>query len=85
MRAGPATAGAVFQVHGKAHVAVATPAGETPWTAGKAMPCGFPPVPDTCPGRTPASMFRLVRRIHGNGLRSRERRFESCRGHCSEA
>jgi hypothetical protein len=42
-------------------------------------------VPDTCPGRTPARTFPLVRRVHGNGLRSRERRFESCREHWSKA
>jgi hypothetical protein len=41
-------------------------------------------VPDTRPGRTPASTFPQARGMHGNGLRSRERRFESCRGHCSE-
>jgi hypothetical protein len=40
-----------------------------------------PAMPDTCPGRTPVKTFWLVRRVHSNPLRSRERRFESCRGH----
>ena len=43
-----------------------------------------PTVPDTCPDRTPASTFTLVRRVYSNPLRSRERRFESYRGHWSE-
>src|SRR6476660_273114 len=38
--------------------------------------------PYTCPVKISASMFPLVRGIHGNALRSRERRFESCLGHC---
>ena len=37
--------------------------------------------PDARPARTPAAAFPLVSAIPGNGLRSRERRFESCRGH----
>jgi hypothetical protein len=37
--------------------------------------------PDMRPGKISASMFPLVRGIHSNPLRSRERRFESCRGH----
>jgi len=41
--------------------------------------------PDTRPARTPAATFPLVSAISRNGLRSRERRFESCRGHWSEA
>jgi hypothetical protein len=40
--------------------------------------------PYTRPDKISASMFPLVKRKHGNGLRSRERRFESCRGHWSE-
>jgi hypothetical protein len=36
--------------------------------------------PDTRPAKIAASAFPLVRVLHGNGLRSRERRFESCRG-----
>jgi hypothetical protein len=36
--------------------------------------------PYTRPDKISASMFPLVRATHGNGLRSRERRFESCRG-----
>jgi hypothetical protein len=39
----------------------------------------------TRPDKISASMFPLVRATHGNGLRSRERRFESCRGHCSKS
>jgi hypothetical protein len=39
-----------------------------------------PAVPDTCPGRASASSFVLVRGVHSNSLRSRERRFESYRG-----
>jgi hypothetical protein len=34
--------------------------------------------PDMRPGKISASTFRQVRAIQGNGLRSRERRFESC-------
>jgi len=41
--------------------------------------------PDMRPDRTFGSTFWQVRAIQGNGLRSRERRFESCRGHWSEA
>jgi hypothetical protein len=37
--------------------------------------------PYTRPDKISASMFPLVRATHGNGLRSRARRFESCRGH----
>jgi hypothetical protein len=37
---------------------------------------------DTPPDRVHANSFRLVRATHSNPLRSRERRFESCRGHC---
>ena len=33
------------------------------------------------PGKISASTFWQVRAIQGNGLRSRARRFESCRGH----
>ena len=40
--------------------------------------------PDTRPDKISASMFPLVRGVHSNVLRSRERRFESCRGHWSE-
>jgi hypothetical protein len=40
--------------------------------------------PDTRPGKISANKFRQVRAIQGNGLRSRERRFESCRGHPSQ-
>jgi len=42
------------------------------------------PAPDTRPARTTEITFPLVSAIPGNGLRSRERRFESCRGHWSE-
>jgi hypothetical protein len=35
--------------------------------------------------KTSASMFPLVRATFSNPLRSRQRRFESCRGHWSEA
>ena len=35
-------------------------------------------------GKTRVSVFALVRAVQGNSLRSRERRFESCRGHSSE-
>jgi hypothetical protein len=41
--------------------------------------------PYTRPDKSSASMFLLVRGVHSNVLRSRERRFESCRGHWSEA
>jgi len=41
--------------------------------------------PDTRPGKTRDSAFALVKAVQGNSLRSRERRFESYRGHCSEA
>jgi len=41
--------------------------------------------PDRRPARTPAATFPLVSAIPEHGLRSRERRFESCRGHCSKA
>jgi len=41
--------------------------------------------PYTRPAKISASTFRPVRAIQGHGLRSRERRFESCRGHSSEA
>jgi hypothetical protein len=37
------------------------------------------------PGYDIWGTFSLVRHVHGNGLRSRERRFESYRGHWSEA
>jgi hypothetical protein len=37
--------------------------------------------PDTRPDKISAGTFRRVRAIQGNGLRSRARRFESCRGH----
>ena len=37
--------------------------------------------PYTRPDKISANTFRQVRAIQGNGLRSRERRFESCRGH----
>jgi hypothetical protein len=36
--------------------------------------------PYTRPDKISASMFPLVRATHSNPLRSRERRFESCRG-----
>ena len=36
--------------------------------------------PDTRPRKTRESEFALVRAVQGNSLRSRERRFESCRG-----
>jgi hypothetical protein len=36
--------------------------------------------PDTPPDRVYANSFPLVRATHSNPLRSRERRFESCRG-----
>ena len=60
-------------------------------TGSKAGPFRVPgdPVPrvapDTRPGKMRQSAFALVRAVQGNSLRSRERRFESCRGHCSEA
>ncbi len=38
-------------------------------------------VSDVCPGRTPESTFSQARGVHGNALRSRERRFESCLVH----
>ena len=41
--------------------------------------------PDTRPGKTRENAFVLARAVQGNSLRSRERRFESCRGHWSEA
>ena len=41
--------------------------------------------PDTRTHKTPASMFPQARGMHSNGLRSRERRFESCRGHSNPA
>jgi hypothetical protein len=52
-----------------------------------ARPCPavIRPVPNTCPEGSPTSTFALVRAVQSNGLRSRERRFESCRGHSSEA
>jgi hypothetical protein len=37
-------------------------------------------VPYTCPGDTRQSTIPLVNAVQGNPLRSRERRFESCRG-----
>jgi hypothetical protein len=37
--------------------------------------------PYTRPDKISASMFLLVRGVHSNPLRSRARRFESCRGH----
>ena len=40
--------------------------------------------PYTRPDKISASTFPLVRATHSDGLRSRERRFESCRGHWSE-
>ena len=39
--------------------------------------------PHTRPDKISASMFPLVRAMHSNPLRSRARRFESCRGHRS--
>ena len=36
--------------------------------------------PDTRPGRTSPGTFSLVRGVYSNPIRSRERRFESCRG-----
>ena len=41
--------------------------------------------PYTRPDKISANTFRQVTAILGNGLRSRERRFESCRMHSSEA
>jgi hypothetical protein len=37
--------------------------------------------PDTPPIMVRKNAFPLVRGLHSNPLRSRERRFESCRGH----
>ena len=42
-------------------------------------------VPDTRPGTASEGTFWQLRAVQRNGLRSRERRFESCRGHCSGA
>ena len=42
-------------------------------------------VPDTCPEGHSQSAFPLVRSVQSNLLRSRERRFESCRGHSNVA
>ena len=48
----------------------------------------FPPgsldqavAPDTPPIMVRGNSFPLVRGLHSNPLRSRARRFESCRGH----
>jgi hypothetical protein len=41
--------------------------------------------PDTPPIMVRGNSFPLARALHGNPLRSRVRRFESCRGHWSEA
>ena len=41
--------------------------------------------PDTPPIMVCGNLFPLVRGVHSYGLRSRERRFESCRRHSSEA
>jgi len=38
--------------------------------------------PGTPPIMVCGNSFPLVRGVHSNVLRSRERRFESCRGHC---
>jgi hypothetical protein len=48
---------------------------------GKAMGAVIRPVPDTCPEGSPAGTFPLVSARWCHALRSRERRFESCRGH----
>ena len=42
-------------------------------------------LPPYAPQQTIRGAFCQVKRGESNGLRSRERRFESCRGHCSEA
>jgi hypothetical protein len=39
----PAAVGAVYQVQGQAHAAVAPPACGRPSAVGKAMTCGYPP------------------------------------------
>ena len=41
--------------------------------------------PDAPPIMVCGNSFPLVKGVHSNPLRSRERRFESCRGHSSEA
>jgi len=56
-----------------------TKAGREACTAGRRRAA-----PDARPARTPPAAFPLVSAIPGNGLRSRERGFESCRGHWSE-
>ena len=48
-------------------------------TTGPSRP-GRRAAPYTCPDRHLRARFPLVRGVHSNPLRSRERRFESCRG-----
>ena len=63
--------------------------GVVPASAKHHVPLGrkFTALKPTVPIRARTGVLRtfaVVRHIHGNGLRSRERRFESCRGHSSK-
>ena len=74
------TATRLGREHGHLGPLTRPPSGATTHTAQRHPRRPDPVVPDTRPDRTSASMFLQVRGLHNNPLRSRARRFESCRG-----
>ena len=64
-------------------VLVPTAIRETPSAVDEEIPQSSD-APYARPDKISASAFPQVRGVHRSGLRSRERRFEPCRGHSSE-